>query len=78
VSENAAPVGGPDFQLLGDLVVVCGTIYAVDIAGGAVLRVDPVTGARSTLSSDTVGGGQSFGYPFGIAARRTFACLPRV
>jgi sugar lactone lactonase YvrE len=77
VSENAAPVGGPAFQVLGDLVVVCDTIYAVDIGGGAVLRVDPVTGARSTLSSDTVGGGQAFGYPFGIAARRTMPCLQR-
>jgi sugar lactone lactonase YvrE len=74
VSENAAPVGGTDFDLLGDLVVVCGTIYAVDIAGGAVLRVDPVTGVRSTLSSDSVGSGQAFGFPFGIAARRTVAC----
>jgi len=77
VSENAAPVGGPDFQLLGDMVVVCGTIYAVDIAGGAVVRVNATTGVRTELSSDTAGGGQSFGFPFGIAARRTVAC-PRV
>jgi sugar lactone lactonase YvrE len=74
LSENAAPVGGPDFHLLGDMVVVCGTIYAVDIAGGAVVRVNPTTGVRTELSSDTAGSGQSFGYPFGIAARRTTAC----
>jgi hypothetical protein len=74
LSENAAPVGGPDFHLLGDMVVVCGTIYAVDIADGAVLRVNATTGVRTELSGDTAGGGQSFGYPFGIAARRTALC----
>jgi hypothetical protein len=43
-----------------------------------VLRVDPVTGVRSTLSSDTVGGGPTFGYPFGIAAKRTLPCFPQL
>jgi hypothetical protein len=76
VSEIAAPVGGTDFVLLGDLVTVCDSIYVVDTAGGAVLRVDPVTGVRSTVSSDTVGTGQTFGFPFGIAARQSVACRP--
>ena len=69
VSKNAAPVGGPSFGLLGDLVVVCGSILVVDISGGAVLNVNPTTGVRTTVSDNASGQVPTFGFPFGIAAR---------
>jgi hypothetical protein len=69
VSRNSAPVGGPSFGLLGDLVVVCGSILVVDISNGAVLSVNPTTGARTTVSDNTMSASlPAFGYPFGIAA----------
>jgi hypothetical protein len=75
VSDNADPPGGPSFVVLGDLVADCDDILVVDTAGGAVLRVDATTGERTTVSDDTTPG-PAFGFPFGIAVRRTVACAP--
>jgi sugar lactone lactonase YvrE len=74
VSDNTTPAGGPSFGLLGDLVVNCNKLLVVDISNGAVLRVDPVTGVRTTVSDNTSAGVPAYGYPFGIAVRRTAAC----
>jgi sugar lactone lactonase YvrE len=75
VSDNTNPVGGPSFLLLGDLVVDCRNILVVDTGEGAVVRVDATTGVRTTVSDNT-SPGPTFGYPFGIAVRRTTACPP--
>ncbi len=69
VSENTAPVGGTSFEVLGDLVVVCGSILIADIGAGAVLSVNPVTGVRTTVSDNTSPSQPAFGYPWAIAAR---------
>jgi hypothetical protein len=53
------------FEADGDIVVVDG--FAFGFAGG-VIRVDPVTGARSTVStSGAPAGGAEFARPFGVA-----------
>lgn len=74
LSDNTTPPGGPGFVepvgLLrapeGHLLVVEEDGFA-DAAGG-VIRVDPVTGARSTLSANGApAGGPSFKQPYGAA-----------
>jgi sugar lactone lactonase YvrE len=74
VSANASPPGEPGFvapdglavEANGDILVV--DTYAGGIPGGAVLRVDPVTGARTTVSNNaSPAGGPSFLEPLAIA-----------
>ncbi len=74
VSANGAPAGGPSFVepvgvLLGpdgDLLVVEEDGFA-DASGG-VIRVDPTTGARTTVSANAApAGSPSFRQPYGIA-----------
>lgn len=73
VSENAAPAGGPSFDNPQDLVYHCGAILIVERTGtgsAAVLRVDPATGARTTVSDNASPGTPNFStWPWGIAAR---------
>lgn len=72
LSRNSAPVGGPRFDNAWDLVVAPnGDIYVIDDnpnAGGEVIRIDPVTGARTLISDNTnPAGGPAFVWPWGIA-----------
>lgn len=74
VSENASPPGGPSFVDPSDVVLAKnGDMLVVDPAafagaGGGVIRVNAVTGARTTLSENSSpSGGPSFVDPFGIA-----------
>jgi hypothetical protein len=74
LSENTSPLGGPDFANPSDVVLANnGDMLVVDTnafagAGGGVIRVNPVTGARTTLSENSSpSGGPSFVDPFGIA-----------
>ena len=74
VSENAAPAGGPDFAALGGIAVAAnGDILVTDTDtfddfGGGVIRVDPVSGARTTVSRNAApAGGPDFVDAYGIA-----------
>ena len=73
VSENASPAGGPAFvEPLAITIAANGDILVADQqafadTGGGVIRVDPVTGARTTVSENaSPAGGPSFVDPFGI------------
>src|SRR3954454_11780380 len=74
VSANNDPAGGPSFvdpagltlAPNGDILVVDPAAYPG--AGGGVIRVNPVTGARTPVSQNAApAGGPSFVDPFGIA-----------
>jgi sugar lactone lactonase YvrE len=73
VSENAAPAGGPSFaDPIGVTLAPDGAILVADRAAfagtGGVIRVDPVTGARTAVSENAAPpGGQNFVSPHGIA-----------
>jgi hypothetical protein len=93
VSENASPAGGPAFvdpfaltlAANGDILVSDQNAFG---GGGGVIRVDPVTGARTTVTQNGAPlGGPSFDAPFGITteangnivvADATLAALVRV
>jgi hypothetical protein len=73
VSSNTAPAGGPSLsrptgiavESSGDLVVADWNAFG---GSGGVIRINPRTGARSTVSSNTSpAGGPSFADPTGIA-----------
>jgi hypothetical protein len=73
VSENSNPPGGPSFfdpiQLAlapnGDLLVTDSGAFG---GGGGVIRVNPLTGVRTTMSENaSPPGGPSFSDPIGIA-----------
>jgi hypothetical protein len=72
VSENANPSGGPSFvDPFGITLAANGDILVADQnafgGGGGVIRVDPVTGARTTVSENAnPSGGPSFDAPWGI------------
>ncbi len=72
VSENSSPAGGPSFddpadvafEADGDILVVDGAAFG---GTGGVIRVDPVTGVRTTVSENSSpAGGPSFANPLGI------------
>jgi sugar lactone lactonase YvrE len=73
LSANGAPPGGPDFADPSGLAVEAnGDILVADenaFGGtGGVIRVDPATGARTTVSANGAPpGGPVFSGPFGIA-----------
>jgi hypothetical protein len=73
VSANGAPAGGPEFREPGAVALEAdGDILVADESaspfGGAVIRVDPATGARTTVSANGVPpGGPDFTNPFGLA-----------
>jgi DNA-binding beta-propeller fold protein YncE len=75
VSENSAPVGGPSFQEpVGIALESDGGILVADSdafgGSGGVIRVDPSTGARTTVSSNSSpAGGPDFANPVGIAVQ---------
>ena len=93
VSENASPAGGPQFvdpfaltlAANGDILVSDQNAFG---GGGGVIRVDPVTGVRTTVTQNGAPtGGPSFDAPFGITteangsivvADSTLAALVRV
>ena len=93
VSENASPAGGPAFvdpfaltlAANGDILVSDQNAFG---GGGGVIRVDPVTGVRTTVTQNGApSGGPSFDAPFGITteasgsivvADATLAALVRV
>lgn len=68
VSRNNNPAGGPLFDFpwsltidsAGDLLVSDSNAFG---GGGGIIRVDPGTGARTTVSSNAVGAGPLFGHP---------------
>lgn len=71
VSANGIPPGGPTFnnprgiavEPDGDIIVIDSTGF-----GGTVISVDPVTGARTTVSANgSPAGGPSFANPVGVA-----------
>jgi sugar lactone lactonase YvrE len=70
VSNNASPAGGPSFlEPLAIALEADGGILVTNYASGngAVLRVDPVTGARTTVSTNaSPPGGPSLAAPLGI------------
>ncbi len=73
VSENSAPAGGPSFESPLDVAIEAdGHILVVDVDAfggtGGVIRVDPVTGARTTVSENaSPAGGPSFDNPLRLA-----------
>jgi hypothetical protein len=73
LSENSAPPGGPTFDApFGIAREASGTILVADAAafggGGGIIRVDPVTGARTTVSENQApAGAPTFSDPFGVA-----------
>ncbi len=73
VSENTAPAGGPSFVApTGIAVEADGDILVADLqafgGSGGVIRVDPTTGARTTVSANTApAGGPSFDNPNSLA-----------
>ena len=73
VSSNAAPVGGPRFVDPGDVEIEGdGSLVVADFAAfgsaGGLIRVNPSTGARTTLSANGApAGGPSFLKPSAIA-----------
>jgi hypothetical protein len=65
VSENSAPAGGPSFvDPFGIGLEEDGDILVTDVdafgGGGGVIRVDPVTGARTTVSENSAPAGAPF------------------
>lgn len=68
VSENAAPTGAPNLVGPGPAVFDAdGDLVVTDWRGDALLRVDPDTGVRTTISSNSVGSGPSLDLPWGLA-----------
>ncbi|MGI8946310.1 MAG: hypothetical protein ACR2GL_08750 [Thermoleophilaceae bacterium] len=73
VSSNAQPAGGPAFvEPSGIALAPDGSLLVADEnafdGSGAVIRVDPATGARMTVSANGApAGGPSFDQPVGIA-----------
>jgi hypothetical protein len=73
VSSNAFSPGGPSFANPGGIAVAAnGDILVTDLGSGAgsgsVIRVNPATGARSTLSSNAAPSGEpGFELPSGLA-----------
>ena len=71
VSANDAPAGAPEFvEPVGIALEPDGDILVADSGalGGAVIRVDPVSGARTTLSANGMpAGGPDFVSPQGLA-----------
>jgi glutamate synthase domain-containing protein 3 len=73
VSANGAPAGGPNFSDPGGVALAAdGDILVADAdvfgGPGGVIRVDPQTGARTTLSaSGAPAGGPNFNQPWSIA-----------
>lgn len=74
LSANGAPAGGPSFEEpVGIAVTAGGALLVTDEdafadAHGGVIRVDPLTGARTTVSANGApAAGPSFGQPYGIA-----------
>jgi hypothetical protein len=74
LSENDAPMGAPHFFNPGDVALEAdGNLLVADYdsfadMGGGLIRVDPVTGLRSTVSANGApAGGPSFSAPSGIA-----------
>lgn len=74
ISNNTTPAGGPDFSTPSGVAVEAdGSILIADLSAfpqgnGGVIRVDPVTGARTTLSRNgSPAGGPSFDGPMDIA-----------
>ena len=72
VSENTAPAGGPSFlEPQGVAVAADGDILVAETDGfgatGGIISVDPLTGVRTTLSSNAApAGGAGFSDPFGL------------
>jgi len=63
---------GPAFEAPQGLAVeTTGQVLVVDATLQVLLRVDPVSGHRTVLSSTTMGHGPSFLFPFGIALEAT-------
>jgi hypothetical protein len=81
VSENGSPTGPPLFDApFGITTAASGDILVTDAGafggGGGVIRVNPVTGARTTLSENaSPTGGPSFSDPFGIAREASGSLL---
>jgi sugar lactone lactonase YvrE len=74
VSGNNSPVGGPDFATPhGIAVEASGTILVADpgafpLYNGGIIRVDPATGVRTTLSRNGApAGGAPFENPWDVA-----------
>lgn len=68
LSGNANPPGDPEFvEPVMPAFEASGQILVSDYTGGALLRVDPATGARSVVTSATVGSGPAAG-SIGIVA----------
>jgi hypothetical protein len=73
VSENSAPPGGPAFlDPVGVALEADGDILVADAGAfggeGGVIRVDPLTGARTTVSENSAPPrGPAFDDPFGVA-----------
>lgn len=82
VSANGAPAGGPSFEDPAVPVLdSSGRILVVDFnafgGSGGVIRVDPATGTRTTVSSNAApAGGPSFVDPRGIAVLPGTASSP--
>jgi sugar lactone lactonase YvrE len=77
VSSNTAPAGGPSLVYpWGIAVEANGSIIVADAfafpqGNGGLIRVDPVTGARTTLSRNgSPAGGQPFAHPSDVAVAR--------
>jgi streptogramin lyase len=64
---SGSPFGAPN----GIAVEAAGTLAVVDEAPRAVLRVDPTTGDRTTVSDAATGSGPDFQGPVGIAVEAT-------
>ena len=78
ISSNSAPAGGPSFSSPSGIAVEpSGTILVADLSAfpqfnGGLIRVDPVTGARTILSKNgNPAGGPSFNGPMDVAVAAT-------
>ena len=74
ISNNTTPAGGPDFSTPSGIAVEAdGSVLIADLSAfpqgnGGVIRVDPVTGTRTTLSRNgSPAGGPAFDGPMDIA-----------
>jgi hypothetical protein len=83
ITQNGAPAGGPSLvSPTGVALASNGDILVADTASfadssGGIIRVDPVTGARSTLSANaTPAGGPAFVDPWGLAVEPDAAQPP--
>ena len=83
ITQNTAPAGGPSIvSPTGIALGSNGDIFVADPGafadqGGGIIRVDPVTGARSTLSENAAPvGGPAFVDPFGLAIQPEAAPPP--